>query len=66
MRLRGNRSAAESIVVLVVPYAAAVCVLVNTPALAHCSTNMSSMMRSVQLLAGDGLGHGVPLGQAGL
>ncbi|MEQ2224214.1 hypothetical protein ILYODFUR_005179 [Ilyodon furcidens] len=31
------------------------------------ATNMSSILHdSVQALAGDGLGHGVPLGQAGL
>lgn len=38
------------------------------PAMAHiAATNMSSMLHdSVQALAGDGLGHGVPLGQAGL
>lgn len=38
------------------------------PALAAtAATNMSSMLHdSVQALAGDGLGHGVPLGQTGL
>lgn len=38
------------------------------PALAPISaSNMSSMLHdSVQALAGDGLGHGVPLGQTGL
>lgn len=38
------------------------------PALAATAvTNMSPMLHdSVQALAGDGLGHGVPLGQTGL
>lgn len=44
-----------------------ICLSVH-PALAPiAATNMSSMLHdSVQALAGDGLGHGVPLGQTGL
>lgn len=59
----------------VVPVSVYVCVRVRLdvscsahPALAAtAATNMSSMLHdSVQALAGDGLGHGVPLGQTGL
>ena len=61
---------ARTLPILTLKCASAVCVASRSahPALAAtAATNMSSMLHdSVQALAGDGLGHGVPLGQTGL
>ena len=44
-----------------------ICLFVHPVLAPIAATNMSSMLHdSVQALAGDGLGHGVPLGQTGL